>query len=158
MHSIVFCLSCPQNLFSSSLQHLLLPVHAAIYPPTMFVFVKRLDLLFDRSIVQATICYGPNGVPYGPDIIPCNAALVIETGGKQASMCCSMGGCAKSANDTCHSTGLCQNDDRFFRDFCTDSTFQSPNCLNICIDSNVRTIQEAFVEIESLIQSRITAL
>jgi hypothetical protein len=105
-------------------------------------------------MVQATICYGPNGVPHGPDIIPCNAALVIETGGKQASMCCSMGGGAKSANGTCHSTGLCQNDDKFYRDFCIDSTFQSRNFL----DPNVRTIHEAFVEMENLIQTRITAL
>jgi hypothetical protein len=58
----------------------------------MSVFEKLSDPVLNRYIVQATVYYSQRYF-YCPDLIPCNATLVIETEGKQASMCCSMRGC-----------------------------------------------------------------
>ncbi|KAL8679079.1 MAG: hypothetical protein Q9186_004619 [Xanthomendoza sp. 1 TL-2023] len=84
--------------------------------------------LFSLSVAAAgTTCYYPNGTaaidsnwPYEP----CKRNT-------PESMCC-----RKGSTDTCRSDGLCDSgwDGNTWRDFCTDPTWQAPNCIKLCLD------------------------
>ncbi|KAL8668400.1 MAG: hypothetical protein Q9168_006971 [Polycauliona sp. 1 TL-2023] len=45
--------------------------------------------------------------------------------------------CRTSSTDTCRSDGLCDSswDDQTWRVFCTDPTWQAPECVKLCLDS-----------------------
>lgn len=74
----------------------------------------------------AVQCYHPDGAPItDPDYIPCkpeNAAI--------GSSCCALK--RISYPDRCLPTGLCGNGDDVFRDSCTDKTWKSPLCPQLC--------------------------
>ncbi|KAJ5152073.1 hypothetical protein N7492_010368 [Penicillium capsulatum] len=73
-------------------------------------------------------CYAPNGDKAEDYISPC---IAIEG---QHSMCCRLN---DTNVDTCHKTGLCYftSENRYYRDHCTDPSWNSPNCLkNLCVD------------------------
>lgn len=88
-----------------------------------------------------TTCYYPNGSPVGNDeYTPCRN----NTG---YTMCCRTGGLVP---DTCDENGLCynicdqmgsgchNNPGTFWRESCTDQSWQSPYCLqNLCTDKSV---------------------
>ncbi|KAL8798939.1 MAG: hypothetical protein Q9182_006261 [Xanthomendoza sp. 2 TL-2023] len=95
--------------------------------PRLFVLFLSLGL-FSLSVAAAgTTCYYPNGTaaidnnwPYEP----CKRNT-------PESMCC-----RKNSMDKCRSDGLCDSswDGNTWRDFCTDPTWQSPNCIKLCLD------------------------
>ncbi|KAH8595237.1 hypothetical protein B0O99DRAFT_687080 [Bisporella sp. PMI_857] len=76
------------------------------------------------SITKATICYAPDGKSIAsPDFQPCIAVDGVH------SMCC---GIVRDSNlDICQPNGLCLNTGKnsHFRDYCTDKTWSSPNCV-----------------------------
>ncbi|KAI4176906.1 MAG: hypothetical protein LQ343_000763 [Gyalolechia ehrenbergii] len=45
--------------------------------------------------------------------------------------------CRTTSTDTCRDDGLCDSswDGNVWRDFCTDPTWQAPNCVKLCLDS-----------------------
>jgi len=78
------------------------------------------------STVVLGTCYAPNGSATN-DLIyqPCIAVLGIE------SMCCALN-TTVNTQDTCDPTGLCRagkGEFAYYRTYCTDKTWQSPNCL-----------------------------
>ncbi|KOC10807.1 hypothetical protein AFLA70_137g002531 [Aspergillus flavus AF70] len=79
-------------------------------------------LLIRLNLVAATTCYTPDGYAVtDPRYIPC---IAIEG---ENSMCCKLN---DTMPDTCHSTGLCYSSQTgYWRDFCTDKNWDSPNCL-----------------------------
>ena len=84
-----------------------------------------LSALFTRSLI-ASICYLPDGQPVDdPSVQPCNQA-----GGPTVSMCCSLNRTIHP--DQCLENGLCTGGGNVFRDSCTDNTWKSPLCLNLC--------------------------
>ncbi|KAL8949979.1 MAG: hypothetical protein Q9222_003957 [Ikaeria aurantiellina] len=73
-------------------------------------------------------CYFPNGTAaIDPDYpyLPCNPNT-------KNSMCC-----RTTTTDSCTSDGLCLSgyDGNLWRDFCTDPTWQAPNCAKLCLNS-----------------------
>lgn len=75
-------------------------------------------------------CYLPNGTSItqlrgSPQWLPCNSSSPY-------SMCCRTNGTGTS--DTCLPNGLCHNDvaPNLWRESCTDPTWQSPYCLQLC--------------------------
>ncbi|KAL2824472.1 hypothetical protein BDW59DRAFT_180221 [Aspergillus cavernicola] len=79
---------------------------------------------------NATMCYTADGYAVEDDkYMPCIAIGGVE------SMCCRLN---DTNPDTCLSNGLCFANssfaDGYWRDFCTDQTWESPNCLakSIC--------------------------
>ena len=92
--------------------------------PTLPLLFPLLALL-TRSL-HATTCYRPDGTANkDPAVEPCN-----QSGGKTMSMCCSLN--RTSYPDQCLSNGLCGGGGNLFRDSCTDPTWKSPLCLNLC--------------------------
>ncbi|KAI4090918.1 MAG: hypothetical protein LQ344_004446 [Seirophora lacunosa] len=93
-------------MFSSSALYLL---------PTLFI-----PCLF------AANCYRPDGeLVTDPSYVPCDRAAA-DTG----SMCCALN--RSSYPDQCLSNGLCGGGGNLFRDSCTDPTWKSPMCLQLC--------------------------
>ncbi|TAQ91382.1 hypothetical protein B7494_g318 [Chlorociboria aeruginascens] len=69
-------------------------------------------------------CYAPNGTAVNnDDFQPCIDIVTID------SMCCATN--RATNQDTCQTNGLCLNleSGNYLRDFCTDPTWSSPNCL-----------------------------
>ena len=77
-------------------------------------------------------CYSPDGSLF-PDnrYMPC-----ISTNGVD-SMCCLTNTTIPQDADTCLPSGQCSREGAYYRDFCTDKTWRSPNCLSVCIDTTV---------------------
>lgn len=80
-------------------------------------------------------CYSPDGSLF-PDnsYMPC-----ISTNGVD-SMCCLTNTTVPQDADTCLASGQCLREGAYYRDFCTDKTWRSPNCLNVCIDTTVSLV------------------
>ncbi|CAI7613378.1 unnamed protein product [Penicillium pancosmium] len=94
------------------------------------MFRPSLSLLFLLLPLQAfaeTKCYAPDGRVADDTYQPCIAIDGVH------SMCCSLN---TSAPDICQSNGLCLSNtnstfkSNYWRDFCTDKTWDSPNCLS----------------------------
>ncbi|BCR92956.1 uncharacterized protein AKAW2_10002A [Aspergillus luchuensis] len=74
----------------------------------------------------AKTCYAPDGTPVEDDIYaPCIAIEGVE------SMCCRIN---DTNPDECRADGLCYTNMTgyagYWRDFCTDETWDTPNCLS----------------------------
>lgn len=75
-------------------------------------------------------CFVPNGT----------ARHLIDNGVKDTYRPCSSEGhsmcCNKGPADECRDNGLCYNPKMgyLWRESCTDSTWESPKCLKLCID------------------------
>jgi hypothetical protein len=90
---------------------------------------------------QLVDCFLPNGtaVPLSAAYQPCISTLNVH------SMCCVLNATAlealgESADklDTCLTNGLCQTSEGgWARDLCTDKTWSSPNCVNVCTSDAV---------------------
>jgi len=86
-------------------------------------------LAFSASEVVAT-CYHPDGsVMTGLAYEPCNQFVGTF------SPCCGTNHTGKVAPDICLANGLCQNtgDNVYWRQGCTDKTWKSPFCVDLCI-------------------------
>ncbi|KAA6412155.1 MAG: hypothetical protein FRX48_04306 [Lasallia pustulata] len=81
------------------------------------------------TISAATACYYPDGSRVAdPAYQPCNPAPGAQ------SMCCGTNHTQPTLDDTCLPNGLCQTlgataDNMFWRESCTDPTWDSPSCL-----------------------------
>lgn len=97
-------------------------------------FFRRIvlnNLSFLLSMTSA--CYNPDGTATKVEHQPCNPD------GQAASMCCALNR-PQSIKNECLSNGLCWDvvDGSFWRDSCTDSTWNSPFCLkDVCTDPQV---------------------
>ncbi|RAK96161.1 uncharacterized protein BO80DRAFT_417316 [Aspergillus ibericus CBS 121593] len=87
-----------------------------------------LGVFFLTSLgISATkTCYAPDGTPVEDDIyVPCIAIKGVQ------SMCCRLN---DTDPDECLTSGLCYTSKvgykGYWRDFCTDETWESPNCLS----------------------------
>jgi hypothetical protein len=78
-------------------------------------------------------CYQPNGTAINNDgsFGPCNSV------GGNPSMCCAIN---KVDADICLPNGLCRwvtnGEVQYFRNSCSDETWDSPYCLNQCTGTN----------------------
>ncbi|KAE9365487.1 hypothetical protein N431DRAFT_549678 [Stipitochalara longipes BDJ] len=99
----------------------------------------HLLLMAAASATALSNCYLPNGtaLPFSAAYEPCIATESV------ISMCCVLNvtalvnlGLSATRLDTCLPNGMCQPPAEvggFARDLCTDPTWKSPNCLNICV-------------------------
>jgi len=95
------------------------------------ISISLLISLTSRTLAASNgTCYSPDGVSVAN--ITTNARPCINIPGVY-SMCCNTEG----NGDVCLENGLCQNGNNYYRDFCTDPTWTSPNCLpkDLCGDS-----------------------
>ncbi|KAJ5721894.1 uncharacterized protein N7483_009828 [Penicillium malachiteum] len=89
--------------------------------------LSTLGLLFlvHLGLSTAKTCYAPDGTAADNDIYaPCIAIEGVQ------SMCCRIN---DTNPDTCLASGLCYTNGTgagYWRDFCTDETWESPNCLS----------------------------
>lgn len=96
-------------------------------------------LLISAHTVSAqgqVTCFAPDGVTVADNetYVPCNKLGITQQG--VHSSCCRLDGPAQD-RDLCASTGLCINDGIIKRGYCTDKTWKSPACVNVCTDPNV---------------------
>jgi len=102
------------------------------FADTMLILRLTLTVLFLflPSLLAQTQCYYPDGSHVNSAAYqPCN--LAIGT----ASMCCAIGPGAADPADQCLSNGLCKgypNGTQLWRDSCTDHSWKSPFCLQLC--------------------------
>ncbi|THV53493.1 hypothetical protein BGAL_0049g00280 [Botrytis galanthina] len=77
-------------------------------------------------------CYSYEGVEMDPTYRPCNGSVPV-------SMCCHLGN-SDNGGDECGSGstyGLCGiSGTQLWRESCTDKTWQSPQCLRLCVGAN----------------------
>jgi hypothetical protein len=101
----------------------------------MYSSLRYLLYLIGHLTVASTLCYAPDGsVSPGDGYLPCINTIGID------SMCCVLNVTAlqeinepATDADMCSTDGLCQiANGEFSRNYCTDKTWKSPNCLNIC--------------------------
>ncbi|OJZ80178.1 hypothetical protein ASPFODRAFT_53808 [Aspergillus luchuensis CBS 106.47] len=83
------------------------------------------------ALAAATSCYAPDGSPIDNSIYqPCITISGVH------SMCCRLNG---ADPEKCDPTGLClTSGGRYYREFCTDQSWNSTNCLpkDICGNQN----------------------
>ena len=98
-------------------------------------FFFYLITLFGLASSQ---CYAPDGtLSSNNSYLPCVSTIGIH------SMCCllnatTLDGSGQPPNiDSCLPSGQCSTPTTYSRDFCTDQTWKSPNCLNVCTDGAV---------------------
>ncbi|KAM7200397.1 hypothetical protein V8F20_005374 [Naviculisporaceae sp. PSN 640] len=94
------------------------------------------SLVIDAHTVSAqgqVTCFAPDGVTVADNetYVPCNKLGITQQG--VHSSCCRLDGAAQD-RDLCASTGLCINDGIVKRGYCTDKTWKSPACVNVCTD------------------------
>jgi hypothetical protein len=91
-------------------------------------------------------CWAPDGKTLADNetVVPCNK-LGIQQDGVYSS-CCRLDGDADQ-RDFCTTTGLCLStaDGVLRREYCTDKTWNSPACVNVCTDPKVGVAQ--FIQI-----------
>ena len=106
--------------------------------------ILHLFLTSTASVAALSDCYYPNGtaIALSAAYQPCISTENIF------SMCCVLNvtalvnlGLSEANLDTCLPNGMCQppaSVGGFTRDLCTDPTWKSPNCLNVCVGGSVR--------------------
>lgn len=123
-------------------------LHFTLFQPP-FVFILRCSpkivmllcflLPFFASSLISALCYAPDGsLSPGDGYLPCITTINVD------SMCCVLNitaleliGKSAADGDTCLPNGMCQNLGNYAREYCTDKTWKSPNCLNICTGGSV---------------------
>ncbi|KAI1438346.1 hypothetical protein GGR50DRAFT_685485 [Xylaria sp. CBS 124048] len=94
-------------------------------------------LLFTLTLLVAgdeVTCWAPDGTPAdNSTTVPCDKNGIQEHG--VFSSCCRLDG-DPGLRDLCTSAGLCLStaDGIVRRGYCTDKTWQSPTCVNVCTD------------------------
>lgn len=92
-------------------------------PSTSLAIV--LFLLYTPSILAEIPCYYPDGFTIAPLHTPCNTSASDTP--QSASSCC-----RNYANAYCVSNGLCYDEGVLSRGSCTDKTWKSPSCPQVC--------------------------
>lgn len=90
----------------------------------VFLYTTGAFLLFAHLSFSSATCYAPDGETKASEkFLPCIGFDKVH------SMCCRLN---DTYPDTCLENGLCQwnRDDSYWRDYCTDKTWDSPHCLN----------------------------
>lgn len=89
-------------------------------------------LLFAHFILATKECYAPDGTIADSRFLPCIGFDYVD------SMCCRLN---DTYPDVCQPNGLCYwpRANKYYLDYCTDKSFDSPNCLSktICDDPAV---------------------
>lgn len=129
--------------------------------PVSIILILNLGLVVVATNSFTKTCYAPDGTPSGDDFLPC-----IMTGNVDGSeflpglplcptnliivfsVCC---GTNRTSNlGECLTNGLCLNVESgdYFFDYCTDPTWQSPNCLpkDTCTNSTTGGLASLYVE------------
>ncbi|KAK1989819.1 hypothetical protein LX36DRAFT_465588 [Colletotrichum falcatum] len=90
--------------------------------------------LVARVLAQEAACYAPNGdLADNETYVPCNKLGINQAG--VFSSCCALDGPAEQ-RDICSSSGLCINrQGQPQRGFCTDKTWKSKACNQVCTDA-----------------------
>lgn len=91
---------------------------------TGFLYTAGAFLFFSHFAFSSNTCYAPDGKTTATEkFLPCIGFENVN------SMCCRLN---DTSPDTCLENGLCQwnGGDSFWRGYCTDKTWDSPNCLN----------------------------
>lgn len=113
--------TCHLTFFSAHFVHL---STSNLLMPGKTLFAFALSLLAHELL--AVSCYHPNGDPViDSDYHPCNPAAPDTV-----SSCCATS--RSLFPDICLPNGLCGNGDDVFRDSCTDPTWKSPLCPQLC--------------------------
>lgn len=106
----------------------------------MYSSLRYLPYLIGHLAVATKLCYAPDGsVSAGYGYFPCINTLNVD------SMCCVLNvteleriGETAADADTCLTNGLCAlSNGGFTGNYCTDKTWKSPNCLNVCTGGEV---------------------
>ncbi len=85
----------------------------------LFILTLSFSLLFHCQAYASATCYQPNG-DVDSSVVPCNSTI-------NSSACC-------DPLDSCSTSGLCLGSSGFvYRSACTDPTWSSPNCPQICL-------------------------
>ena len=102
---------------------------------TLHLSIALISTLVLRVTADVT-CFAPDGVTIADNetYVPCNKLGITQQG--VHSSCCRLDG-APDDRDLCASTGLCINNGVVSRGYCTDQTWKSPACVNVCTQPNV---------------------
>lgn len=102
---------------------------------TLHLSIALISTLVLRVTAQVT-CFAPDGVTIADNetYVPCNKLGITQQG--VHSSCCRLDG-APDDRDLCASTGLCINNGVVSRGYCTDQTWKSPACVNVCTEPKV---------------------
>ncbi|KAI0426009.1 hypothetical protein F5Y09DRAFT_351710 [Xylaria sp. FL1042] len=88
-----------------------------------------------RAAADEVQCWAPDGKTLADNetVVPCNKLGIQQEG--VYSSCCRLDGDAKQ-RDYCTTSGLCLStlDGVLRREYCTDKTWKSPACVNVCTD------------------------
>lgn len=124
----------------------------------IFILITASSSLWVKSFASAAKCYFPDGSPeLSDEFQPCVSISSSSSSSSSMvhSMCCATNRTSANspfpvfATDNCLSNGLCYNPclfaegcdsihGNFWRDSCTDSTWNSPFCLKgICANDDV---------------------
>lgn len=125
-------LNCYQNmpLFLSRISSFPISLKPGIlkmiygYSSVSWVITCSLILLLLTPHASAD-CFYPNGTSRNGNIT--GAAAPYKPCFSGVSMCCS------TVFDTCERDGLCSDGTNLWRESCTDPTWQSPNCVKLCV-------------------------
>ena len=88
--------------------------------------LQSFALIIASCFAAAPACYYPEG-NLAVDQVPCNAAVANK--GENASACCNNDG-----NSYCTQNGLCLQGGVLYRSSCTDKSWQSSKCPQLCTD------------------------
>ncbi|KAI6782751.1 uncharacterized protein J7T54_000894 [Emericellopsis cladophorae] len=101
---------------------------------TTHVLALGLGLVSVSQAHEKT-CWAPDGKTKADNetYVPCNK-LGIEEDGVHSS-CCNLDG-KTDERDLCAQTGLCNNDGILWRGYCTDQSWESAACVNVCTDES----------------------
>jgi hypothetical protein len=121
------------------------------YCKSCIMYLHHLFYLIGQVALTSAVfapCYAPDGSPSpGTGYLPCVATLNVD------SMCCVLNSTALlqagetiADADTCLPNGLClEVSETTRRAFCTDKTWKSPNCLDVCTGGAVSSFFQILV-------------
>lgn len=115
--------------------------------PTTLLSLGLVALLTPRAATaQEVECWAPDGETLADNTtyVPCNKLGITQEG--VYSSCCNLDG-KPGERDLCTTTGLCLNGGVLSRGYCTDQSWDSAACVNVCTDEASNGSQNGTVEI-----------
>ncbi|KAI1735007.1 hypothetical protein F4680DRAFT_436664 [Xylaria scruposa] len=98
-------------------------------------FLLTATPLIRLAVADEVKCWAPDGKTLADNetVVPCNKLGIQQEG--VYSSCCRLDGDANQ-RDYCTTSGLCLStfDGVLRREYCTDKTWKSPACVNVCTD------------------------
>ncbi|KAJ2988878.1 hypothetical protein NUW58_g3752 [Xylaria curta] len=99
------------------------------------------------ALADEVRCWAPDGKTLADNetVVPCNKLGIQQEG--VYSSCCRLDGDARQ-RDYCTTSGLCLStfDGVLRREYCTDRTWKSPACVNVCTDPNADGSDNSTIE------------